>query len=136
MSPADSSFEPDSVTGQPPIQCAACESAFSSNGRPSFLLLDQHTVPVIGCADHLSRFSEICGYTTENAVELLDHRPAGGIGCPSCHLAPNNLQHPVIPVQDGAVGVLACPAHQTEIVGRFRAGLDTQQQLTTSLNPL
>lgn len=134
MSPADSTPEPDAVAGQPSIQCSACESAFESNGMPSFLLLDQHTVPLIGCEDHLSQFTEICGYTTENAAELIDHRPAGGIGCPSCHLAPNTLQHPVIPVQGGAVGVLACPAHQSEIIDRFRTGLDAQQQLTTGLN--
>lgn len=101
---------------------------------PSFLLLDQLTVPLVGCEDHLSRFAEVCGYTTENTAEILDHRPAGGVGCPSCHLAPHSLQQPVIPVQGGAVAVLACPTHQSELIDRFRTGLDTQQQLTTSLH--
>lgn len=134
MSPADSPSESDDLAAQPPIPCTACESAFDSNSMPSFLLLDQLTVPLVGCEDHLSRFAEVCGYTTENTAEIIDHRPAGGVACPSCHLAPHSLQQPVIPVQDGAVAVLACPNHQSELIDRFRTGLDTQQQLTTSLH--
>lgn len=132
MSPADSSPRSNDFQGHPQIQCAACASALESNA-PSFLLLDQLTVPLIGCDDHLARFTDICGYTTEGSPELLDHRPAGGVPCPSCHLAPYNPHHPVIPVQDGAVAVLACLDHQSAIVDRFHTGLATQQRLTTSI---
>lgn len=126
----------DDVRGQPPVPCDACASALYSAGDHmlSFLLLDQLTVPVVGCEDHLEQFTAVCGYTTEDTAELLDHHPAGGVGCPSCHLAPHNPEQPVIPVRDGAVAVLACPEHQSEIVERFYTGLDTHQQLTTSLD--
>ena len=137
MAPGDSSRDQlDDVEGQPPIQCDACESALQSpeRHRLSFLLLDQLTVPLIGCDDHLTAFSSVCGYTTAATADLLDHRPAGGIGCPSCHLAPHNPHQPLIPVKDGAIAVLACPEHQSAIIDRFHTGLDTQQQLTAQLN--
>lgn len=135
MPPADSSQPSDDLEDLPPVQCEACESALHSSGghMPSFLLLDQLTVPLIGCDEHLAQFTDVCGYTTDDTADLLDHRPAGGIGCPSCHLAPHNPHHPVIPVQSGAVAVLACPGHQSEVVDRFYTGLDTQQQLSTTL---
>jgi hypothetical protein len=98
--------------------------------------LDQLTVPLIGCDQHREQFTSVCGLTTESTADLLNHRPAGGINCPSCHLAPHNPGHPMIPVTGGAVAVLACPQHQAEIVDRFRTGLETQQQLTSSLNTL
>ncbi|WP_236035691.1 hypothetical protein [Haloarcula rubra] len=101
---------------------------------PSFLLLDQLTIPLVGCDTHLTQFTDICEYTTENTADLLDHQPAGDLGCPSCHLSPYDPNYPMIPVQDGAVAVLACPDHQSEIVERFHTGLNTKQQLTTSLN--
>jgi hypothetical protein len=44
------------------------------------------------------------------------------------------MQQPVIPVQDGAVGVLACPEHQTEIINRFQIGMETKEQLTSSID--
>jgi hypothetical protein len=69
-------------------------------------------------------------------AELLDHRPAGGISCPSCQLTLDNPEQPLIPVQNGAVAPLVCPEHQTEIMTRFRAGLDTRRQLTASLDEL
>ena len=119
----------------PPVPCAACEAALQSPEQQylSFLLLDQFTIPVAGCEEHLEQFASTCGYTTDYTAELIAHRPAGGISCPSCHLAPYNLHHPVIPVGTGAVSILACPEHQSEIINRFQAGLDTQQQITTSL---
>lgn len=137
MSPADTSQQrPDDLHSHAPIQCEACESALRSQGsrNMSFLLLDQLTLPLLGCDEHREQFMSICGLTTEATAELLSHRPAGGINCPSCHLAPYSPSHPVIPVQGGAVAVLACPAHQTEIVERFRTGIATRHQLTAPLN--
>lgn len=134
MSPGDSPQGSEGPPDGPPVQCPACESAFRASDAPSFLLLDQLTVPLVGCDDHLSQFTDVCGYTTEDTAELLDHRPAGGVRCPSCHLAPYNPGHPLIPVQDGAVAVLACPEHQSEIVDRFQTGLSTQQQLTSTID--
>ncbi len=126
---------PDGVH-TPAIQCDACESALNSQGdhEITVLLLDHLTVPVVGCDDHIERFSTVCGYTTEESATLLDHRPAGGIRCPSCQLSVYNAEQPVVPVQDGAVAILACPEHQAEVVTRFQTGLNTQSQLTAPLD--
>lgn len=127
---------PDLQGSLPAIQCEECESAVQSGGQQalSFLLLDQLTIPVISCDDHLERFSAVCGLTSEDRADLLHHRPAGGISCPSCRLAPYNSAQAVIPVQDGALVPVACPEHQSEIVQRFQTGLQTQQQLTSNLS--
>lgn len=102
----------------------------------SFLLLEQLAVPLVGCEDHRERFTSVCGFTTDDTAELLDHLPAGGIRCPSCRLAPNRPGHPVVPVQDGAVALLACPEHQTETIERFHTGLDVEQRLADSVGTL
>ena len=124
--------------GRSTIRCEECQSAFRSESRQaiSFLLLDQLTIPAIGCDDHLEQFSSICDLTTTDTADLLDHRPAGGICCPGCRLAPNNSPHPMIPIQDGAVVVVACSEHQSEIVQRFHAGLQTRRYLTASSSTL
>jgi hypothetical protein len=117
------------------IRCEACDAALHSPSRDtiSFLLFDQFTVPLAGCPDHLDQFSAVCGLTTEDSATLLGHRPAGGIPCPGCRHASHQSQQPVLPVGDGAVAVLACPRHQDEIIGRFRAGLQTRHHLTSTL---
>jgi hypothetical protein len=133
MSPADpSQQQPDDSRDHLPIQCDACESALHSRAdhAVSFLLLDQLTLPLVGCDDHLEQFTAVCGLTTRDTADLLLHRPAGGVVCPGCRLAPRSTDHPLIPVQDGAVAVLACPEHRVAIVDRFHTGLDTQKQLT------
>jgi len=117
------------------IRCTACDAALRSPGRNtiSFLLVDQFTIPLVGCPEHLDQFRMVCGLTTEESATMLDHRPAGGIQCPGCRLAAHRHQHPVFPVGTGAVGVLACPAHQGDIIGRYKTGLQTQHHLTASL---
>lgn len=126
----------DTPDSQQSIRCDACESALRSPGREtiSFLLLDQFTIPLVGCNDHLEQFSSICGLTTEKGVKLLDHRPAGGLPCPGCRHASYNTQQPIIPLEGGALAVLACPTHQSDIINRFRTGLRTQHQLTSALD--
>lgn len=121
--------------GRGGIPCTACESALESPGREtvSFLLLDQLTIPLVGCAEHKRQFSDVCGLTTEDAATLLDHQPAGGVRCPGCRHSTHRVQHPVVPVADGAVAILGCSRHVDDVVERFHAGLRTQQRLTTSL---
>lgn len=116
--------------------CSACRSALRSPGRDSvvFLLLDTLTVPVIGCREHLEQLRSICAHTTRGSAELLEHRPAGGIPCPGCRLAPSGIEQPVIPVGDGAVAVLACRSHCSDLLERFDTGLRTRQRITTSLD--
>lgn len=120
----------------PSVGCDDCQSVLrtASSQSISFLLLDQLTIPLIGCNDHLEEFTSICGLTTTHATNLLHHRPAGGLPCPGCQLAPHNPTQPMIAVQDGVVVVLACPDHQAEIIDRFQTGLETQDQLATGLD--
>ncbi|CDK38434.1 hypothetical protein [Halorubrum sp. AJ67] len=125
----------DSADGNQFVQCAACESALRSPGRGnlSFLLLDQLTIPLVGCDDHLEEFRSLCGLATESRAELLDHHPAGGVNCPSCRHAPHQPQR-VIPVGNGGLAVLACETHQSDILSRFSTGLQVRQHLTSSLD--
>ena len=127
---------PDSPHGNQFIQCAACESALQSPGRESvsFLLLDQLTIPLVGCESHLEEFCSLCGLATEGRAELLNHRPAGGVNCPSCRHAPHKPQQPVIPVGNGGLAVLACSTHQSDILSRFSTGLQVREHLTSSLD--
>jgi hypothetical protein len=100
----------------------------------SYLLIDQLTVPIAGCADHREQFRSICEFSTDRDADLLEHHPAGGITCPGCRQAPHRVHHPVIPLGGGAVTVIACTAHETDVLEHFQTGLQTQQQLTTSLD--
>lgn len=134
MPSADRYRSSDLLRGQPTIRCEDCRSALYSDGRkPSFLLLDHLSIPVVGCKDHVDQFASICSLTTDDTADLLSHRPAGGIRCPGCRLAPHSPPHPILPVRDGATIVLACSKHQSTVVDRFRSGLRTRQQLTTDL---
>ena len=76
MSPVDNRQLPPE---EPPVRCEACQAALRSPGRETiaFLLVDQLTIPVAGCADHLDQFSDVCGITAEHRAELIDFLPAG-----------------------------------------------------------
>lgn len=126
----------DSPSGLQSIQCGACESALNSPNRESisFLLLDQFTIPLVGCDDHLEQFRTLCGLATENNAELLHHRPAGGLQCPGCRHASHKTQQRVVPVGDGGLAILTCSAHQSDILAQFRTGLQIQHHLTSSLD--
>ena len=118
------------------MQCTTCESAIESPGRDSisFLLLDQFTIPLVGCDNHLEEFCSLCGLATEGRTELLNHRPAGGVHCPSCRHAPHKPHQPIIPVGDGGLAILACSTHQSDILARFRTGLQVRHHLNSSLD--
>lgn len=122
----------------PPIHCDACEAAIQSPTREvtAFLLLDTFTVPIVGCSDHLEQFRSVCGHTTPQHVDLLEHLPAGGINCPGCQLAHHNPYQPMIPVGSGMITPLACQSHQSELINRFNTGIQTQQHLSSSLDSL
>lgn len=121
---------------QPPIDCEACQSAVDPESPQdiSFLLLDHLTVPLLSCEDHLAEFADICELTTDDSADLLDHRPAGGVQCPACRNARYSATRPMIPVRDGVLALLACPEHQAAIAGRYQSGLETHQQLNTSID--
>lgn len=134
MPPGEFSERPTAADSLPEtVSCSDCRAAFESPGEYSFLILNQLTAPVIGCDDHLSEFASICGYTTVATASTVGYRPAGGIGCPSCRLSVHNPRQPVIPVKDGAVGIVACPEHQTKIIDRFQQGLETKHELTAGI---
>ncbi|RBI60024.1 hypothetical protein DMJ13_20280 [halophilic archaeon] len=136
--PSDEFQPPDaeSTDEEPAIRCDDCQSVLDSERQQdmAFLLLDHLTVPMIGCETHLEQFSSICGLTSDDTADLLQHQPAGGITCPGCRLAPHNPGQPMIPVQDGAIVAMACPEHQSKIMQRFQMGLQTHQQLTSTLD--
>lgn len=134
--PAAESPQQEMLDDYSAIQCDECQSVIESENsrRMSFLILDQLTVPLLGCEDHLRQFTTICGYTSEQSADLLQHRPAGGIQCPSCRNGLQTAAQPLIPIQDGVVLPLACPEHQSKVMQRFFTGLQTQQQLTATLS--
>lgn len=137
MDPEESpQYQSATESDTPPVPCKNCEAALRSpeRGRYSFLLLDHLTTPIVGCEEHVAQFASTCGYTTDGAAELIEHRPAGGIRCPSCQLAGYTPRQPIIPVADGAVAVHACPEHQSELLARFQTGIETQHRLTTALD--
>lgn len=119
----------------PGVNCEACHSVLQSPSRQtvSYLLLDQFTVPLLGCEDHLEQFRAMCGLTSEGAARLLSHHPAGGISCPSCRLATGGNGHVFIPVNGGGTVILGCRSHQATIAERFETGRRTHQQLSSSI---
>lgn len=138
MEPADVPGLEDAPDGLPPIHCEACQAAVDpeSTKDVSFLLLDNLTVPVLSCDDHLAQFADICELTTDDSADLLDHRPAGGVQCPACRNARYSATQPMMPVGDGILALLACPQHQAAITGRYQSGLETHQQLNQGLGAL
>ncbi len=134
-SDAGPAWEPETDVEELTIGCQACEQALRTGGPSdrSVLLLDTLRVPLIGCADHRDQFASTCGLTTTTEPELLQHRPAGGLGCPSCQLAMTRPVHPVVPVGDGAVSVLGCQDHQTAAIDRYQDGLAMAEHLSASL---
>lgn len=125
----------DGSDAQPLTPCDACNAAIESPGRDtvSFLRLDQLTIPLVGCDDHLEQFSSVCGLTSESEHTLLHHLPAGGVPCPSCRQAHRKMEHPLVPVDGGALAILACSRHQSAILDRYETGRQTQRHLATSL---
>jgi len=111
--------------------CPDCRAALESGGRQaiSFLLVETLTVPVVGCDAHLEEFRAICELTTEDSAELLGHLPAGGIQCPACRNHEQGGGMPLIFVEAGAVGVLACERHATAVIECYQSGLQARQQL-------
>jgi hypothetical protein len=111
--------------------CQDCRAALESGGRQaiSFLLVETLTVPVVGCDAHLEEFRAICELTTEDSAELLGHLPAGGIQCPACRNHEQGGGMPLIFVEAGAVGVLACERHATAVIECYQSGLQARQQL-------
>ena len=111
--------------------CQDCRAALESGGRQaiSFLLVETLTVPVVGCDAHLEEFRAICELTTEGSAELLGHLPAGGIQCPACRNHEQGGGMPLIFVEAGAVGVLACERHATAVIECYQSGLQARQQL-------
>jgi hypothetical protein len=114
----------------PRVTCTDCKTALQSHGDIAFLLLDQVTAPIAGCDTHQAEFASVCGYATVEPATTVGYRPAGGIACPSCRLAVHTPEHPLVPVSDGVIGIIACPEHQTQILNRFHTGLETKQQVT------
>jgi len=120
------------ASAEPPVPCEDCRQALRSKSRDSvsFLLLDQFTLPVVGCPDHLEQFRAVCGLTTDGRAQLLSHQPAGGITCPACRRSPHAAGHAMVPVAGGAAMLLGCPDHQSTIASRYQTGQLTRQQLT------
>jgi hypothetical protein len=118
------------------VPCAACRRALRGGGLDavSFLLLDELRVPLVGCAEHTARFARTCGLTTAGSAELLAHRPAGGVGCPGCRLAPRRPDQAVVPVVDGAVAVVACETHREAARARYRTGTAARGHLTADVD--
>lgn len=123
------------IDDQPAIDCDACQSTLDPDSQQavSFLLLDHLRIPILSCDDHLEQFTSICGLTSDDTATLLHHHPAGGISCPGCRFASYSAAQSLVPVQDGAIVPIACPKHQSKIIQRFQTGLQTHQQLTSSL---
>lgn len=132
MSPPPAGRSPDEI----PVECADCRAALAAGGREStaFLLADHLTVPVVGCDRHREELRAVCTLATAETAELFEHRPAGGIRCPACRLAGTGSQ-PVVSVADGGIAVIACPAHRSELLDRYRAGLETRRQLAAPSAP-
>ncbi|MFC7058829.1 hypothetical protein [Halovenus salina] len=126
----------DSPGGGQSLHCTACEAALQSPGRDtvSFLLLDRLTIPLVGCAEHLEAFRSLCSLATDGSAELLEYRPAGGVRCPGCRHAPREPEQAIVPVGSGGLAILACESHQSDILDRFRTGLEVRRHLTSSLD--
>jgi hypothetical protein len=129
-------FRPPEEVDHRPVGCAACGAALRSPGRDSisFLVSERFTVPLVGCDDHAKRFGSLCDLAVDGDVSLLEHRPAGGITCPGCRRAPQQVRQPVVPVDDGRLAVLACPDHRSELVAQFNAGLRARHHLESSID--
>lgn len=115
-------------------QCPDCQEALETGGRQaiSFLLIDTLTVPVVGCDAHLEEFRAICELSTDGSADLLEHLPAGGIQCPACRNHDQAGGMPLIFVEAGVVGVLACETHAKELIECYKSGLEARQQLSAN----
>lgn len=118
------------------MRCPACATALQAPGREtvSFLLVDQLTIPLLGCDTHLEQLRSLCALAADTGAKLLPHRPAGGVTCPGCRYAGHSSHHPIVPLGSGRLAILACSTHESDIISRIQTGRRVRHHLDASLD--